>query len=306
MERESGLRIKPGVTRRLKEPRWVVPFLRALERTGSARVAAEDAGIDHSTAYARRRAHRAFAAAWAEALRRGRAERERIDEEEIAAIRDGRTPPLPPPAALRVPPSPAEGGGAELTVSAGKVRRVGHGRWSKEKETIFFDELAATSNMRMAADAAGVSTNAILARRLKNRLFAAKFEAVVQSAKAAIDLYLVEETKKSFDPDDLDTGDVRPKVTIDQAIKISQLNRSKRQDQSFAEPFADDEDSASGEDPDEIRARIIGKLRRMQELDRREQLAQGWTHDESYDLMIPPGYVRGPEYRPKPAEPPAG
>ena len=35
----------------MKEPRWVVPFLRALERTGMARTAAEDAGVDYTTAY---------------------------------------------------------------------------------------------------------------------------------------------------------------------------------------------------------------------------------------------------------------
>jgi hypothetical protein len=36
--------------------------------------------------------------------------------------------------------------------------------------------------------------------------------------------------------------------------------------------------------------------------DRREQLALGWSYDESFDVMIPPGYVQGPDYRPKPPE----
>src|SRR5438045_2522311 len=48
-----------------KPPRWVIPFLRALARTGVAREAAKDAGIDHSTAYERRKAHADFAADWA-------------------------------------------------------------------------------------------------------------------------------------------------------------------------------------------------------------------------------------------------
>src|SRR4051794_34833569 len=47
-----------------KPPRWVIPFLRALERTGEVRTAARDAGVDHSTAYARRKAHADFAADW--------------------------------------------------------------------------------------------------------------------------------------------------------------------------------------------------------------------------------------------------
>jgi len=62
LEEEDGSRIKSEMTKRT--PRWVVPFLRALERTGEVRTAAIDAGIDHSTAYARRRAHPDFASNW--------------------------------------------------------------------------------------------------------------------------------------------------------------------------------------------------------------------------------------------------
>src|SRR4051794_26029937 len=43
-----------------KSPRWVIAFLRALARTGVAREAAKDAGIDHTTAYERRKAHAGF------------------------------------------------------------------------------------------------------------------------------------------------------------------------------------------------------------------------------------------------------
>jgi hypothetical protein len=51
--KEDGSRIKSGMTK--KPSHWVIPFLRGLERTGEVRAAALDAGIDHSTAYARRR-----------------------------------------------------------------------------------------------------------------------------------------------------------------------------------------------------------------------------------------------------------
>lgn len=282
-----------------REPRWVVAFLRALERTGEARTAAKDAGIDHTTAYARRRTHSELAQAWAEALRRHEDAERRAEEEEIAALKSA--PPLPA-RPLRESPSPAERGGAEVVACAGKVRRVGRGRWSKAKEKIFFEELAATSNMRMAADAAGVSTNAILARRHKSRLFAAKFDAVVHSAKAVIDLYLVEEAKKTFDPDDIDTGDVQPRVTIDQAIRISQLSRRKRQDEEFVDPFEEDAASPSEADADEIRERIINKIRRMRERDMPDMIAQGWSYDESYEQMIPPGWIKGPDYKPRQPE----
>lgn len=286
-----------------KEPRWVVPFLRALARTGEARAAAEDAGIDHTTAYARRRAHPDFAGLWRGALVAHGQSKRLQEEEEIASFGKLRMSGSPCPGSPPANPTSPASARRELAVSAGKVRRGGHGRWSKEKEKLFFDELAATSNMAMAAKAAGVSTNTILARRLKNRVFAAKFEAVVQSAKACIELYLIEETKKSFDPEELDTGDIRPKVTIDQAIKISQRGASKgRQADSNADSFAEEDAETDDDGLNAVKESLIGKLRRIREADRREQLKLGWTLDESFDVMIPPGYVQGPDYKPLPPE----
>ena len=281
-----------------KPPRWTIPFLRALVRTGDVRAAAKDAGIDHSTAYARRKSHADFAGQWRGALAAHEHWKKLQEEEEIAAIKSRQAP--PPPSGWS--PSPANAG-EERVVSAGKVRRVGQGRWSKAKEKIFFEELAATSNFSMAADAVGMSTNAILARRHRSRLFAAKFDAVVQSAKVVIDLYLLEEAKKTFNPESIDTGDVRPKVTIDQAIKISQRSAPKgRQADAEPDPFAEDAAAMDDDGIEAIRESIIGKLRRIREADRREQLKLGWTFDESFDVMIPPGYIQGPDYQPLPPD----
>ena len=278
-----------------KEPRWVTAFLRALERTGEVRTAAKDAAVDYSSAYARRRAHAEFAERWAEARRAHDARVKAEEEAEIAAIKKA-----PPPASL-VPLPTGCAGREEFTVSGGKVRRVSGERWGKRKEKIFFDALAAFPNLRMAADAAGVSTNAIRARRLKNRVFSAKIDAVVKSAKAGIDLYLIEQAKKTFDPDELDMSDDGPRVTIDQAIKISQLLESRGR-ASPGNPFHDEE--AGAEEDDALTKELAVRLRRFGERMRRERLADGWTYDESYDLTIPPGYVKGPDYRPKPPEEP--
>ena len=301
----DGSRTKCGMTKRRK-PRWVTPFLRALERTGEVRAAALDAGIDYSTAYARRRGHGAFASAWDAALV-AHAGRVKVDEEaEIAAIRNA---PSPSHSFAAGPSLSREGRGAdreEMTVSSGQVKRIGKGRWSKAKEAVFFEELAATANARMAADAAGVSSSAVFARRLKNRLFAAKWDAVVRASKESIQLYLVEETKKTFDPDELDTGDVAPRVTIDQAIRIAQLNASKtREAEALPNPFADKAAAMGGNGVDELKEGIFAKLMRLRERTQREQLEAGWAYDESFDLMIPPGYVQGPDYVPKPPEEPA-
>jgi hypothetical protein len=70
-----------------KAPRWTVAFIRALERTGDATASAADAGVDKSTAYARRKAHPDFAQARAEALERFRAEKKKREKEEIAAFK---------------------------------------------------------------------------------------------------------------------------------------------------------------------------------------------------------------------------
>lgn len=284
-----------------KEPRWVVAFLRALERTGEAREAALDAGVDHSTAYARRRAHGEFAQAWREALAAHRARVAAEEEAEIAGVKGGTWAGGPSTiSSSRNGPPPRAG--EDLIVSGGKVRRVGHGRWSAAKEKLFFETLAVTASLRMAADAIGMSTNAILARRHNKPLFAAKFDAVAQNAQAGIDLFLAHEAKKAFDPETLEGGDAEPKLTIDQAIKIRQLNARRRKEEQPPDPFA--EEAPSEEDAAALREKIVRKLQRLRERDRPDKLADGWTYDESYDLDIPPGYVKGPDYKPKPPEEP--
>jgi hypothetical protein len=292
---------------RRKEPRWAIPFLRALARTGEARAAAEDAGIDHSTAYARRRAHPEFAGLWRGALVLHQKLKEIEEEKAIAALRLSsgqatRNRPSPgSPAAS--PTSPAGGRGDEFVVSCGQVKRAGHGRWSKAKEKIFFDELAATANIRRSAAAAGVSYNAVHARRLKHPLFAAKWDAVARSAKASIDMYLIEEAKKTFDPEELELGEAAPRVTIDQAIKISQAGAAKgKPADAHPDPFAEDGAAIDAGGMDAVRNSILGKLARIRAADRKEQLKLGWTLDESFDVMVPPGYVKGPDYRPHPPE----
>jgi hypothetical protein len=278
--------LRAGNTSR-RVPRWVIPFLRALERTGDARAAAVDAGIDHTTAYARRKAHGEFAQAWAEALRGHEEAKARAEAEEIEAVRQA-----PPPHSVRSP-TPSELG-EDLVVSNGQVKRAGPGRWNKAKEKIFFEELAATANARAAADAIGMSKNAVLQRKRRHPLFAAKWEAVVENARAGIDLYLVEAANQTFDPDELDTGDVAPKVTIDQAIKISQMNarKAKAQEELLPDPYAEQAASMTPDDVHQLRERLVRKLQAIRRRDRPALLAQGWSYDEEYDREIPPGWVR--------------
>jgi hypothetical protein len=182
------------VKRTKREPRWVIAFLRALERCGHARASAKDAGIDHTTAYARRKAHGDFADAWAAALAAHKLRRKREEAEELEAF-VGRLP--SPGSPVASPTSPAGGSGEEeLVLVNGRMKRVGREGWGKRKEKLFFDELMATNNIRRAAKAAGVSENEMHQRRLKHPLFRAKWEAVEQCCKAGLGMYLLEATAK--------------------------------------------------------------------------------------------------------------
>jgi hypothetical protein len=265
-----------------REPRWVIAFLRALERTGRVREAAADAGVDHSTVYARRRAHADFAQAWAAAVK---AHRERVkaeEAEEIAAIRNS-------PSIIRSPVDgpPPHAPHRELVASGGQVKRAARERWGKRKEAIFFDELAATNNITLSANAAGVSYNAVHARRLRDPLFAAKWDAVSRSSRAAIDMHLLAETRKNFEPE-----------TLDQAIKISQIGAAAARSsgrgsrEAEADPFQE-QAAAMGEDElDTLRAKVLRKIERLAERNKADKLTQGWSYDEASGQMVPPGWVR--------------
>src|SRR5687767_14843671 len=137
-----------------REPHWVKLFLRELERTGNVRISAERAGIDHSSAYQRRRRHAGFAERW---------------EQAVARFKE-----TPPPSFAKATdgPPPPDKLGEELVVHPdGKLIRAGPGRWNRAAERVFLATLAETANVRQSAKAAGFSTVTIGARRLKDPQF---------------------------------------------------------------------------------------------------------------------------------------
>lgn len=272
-------------------PRWTIAFLRALERSGDVRASAEDAGIDHSTAYARRRGHADFAIAWDEALGAHAARVEGERDADVAPVSGVTPPPTPPHQEEGGSGAPHQGGGTVL--SASQVKRAGHDRWSERKEKLFFAELAATANVKRAAAAAGVSPNAVYQRRMRDRHFKAKWAAVLETGRAAIEMKLVEAANRTFEPDELGVGDVQPKVSVAEAIRIVQVHGSKAQQEELPDPFAERAASMTEDEVNEVRENIIRKLRRMRERDMPDMIAAGWTLDEEYDRMVPPGWVRG-------------
>lgn len=220
-------------------PRWVVPFLRALERTGKVRTAAEDAGVDHSTAYARRRTHAEFGGEWAAALgahagRKKAEERERGD-----AIRANGLPLSLPP--LRGGfPSPAEGGGAgggeDFVVCGGQVKRANGERWGKRKAEAFLAELAACGNYRRASKAVGISYEAVRKRRRKDPGLEAACQAAIAACQARAPEFLASAMVATFDPDDLPDAEAGalPRVTVAEAIRIAQMKGAAGADTAAA------------------------------------------------------------------------
>jgi hypothetical protein len=202
-------------------PGWTIAFLRALERSGEIRAAAEDAGIDFSTAYARRKAHPAFAEEWAAALA---AHRVRLTEEEALRCFDFARE------SLRSAQSEKEAafdaaGTNELVVAAGQVRRASPERWGKAKSQAFLAELTASANVRRAARAAGLSTTALYRRRAKDRQLAAAWDQAIEAGKARLQAMLVAAANAALDPGDLPDPEDSPlpPVTVREAIEIAKL-----------------------------------------------------------------------------------
>jgi hypothetical protein len=300
----SCLGPRPAQARERRAPRWTVSFLRALARTGRVRAAAADAGVDFTTAYARRRRPAAFARAWVEALRERAAANSVREDEAMAAIplrlnAAGALPPQPARAA-RESPSPAAGGGAacveELVECGGQLKRVGPGRWSKAKEQAFLAELAWSGNVRRACQAVDLSTAALSRRRLKDPYLAAAWAAAVEVARNRLNGLIVEAGNRTFDPDDLPIGEEGdrglPKVTVAEAIQIARMGSGASR---AAAAGAIIEPAIEPYDVGEVRKRLETKLRTLGMLDEQQKLAAGWTRVA--DGWVPPGWVKAAEAR---------
>jgi hypothetical protein len=218
-----------------------------------ARAAAENAGVDHTTAYVRRRTHGAFAEAWVEALAKHEAAKKR-DEEERA---NGRAPALSLPPLRDGFPSSVDGGGAEYVFSGKQVKRASGERWGKKKQDAYLAELAASANHRRASKAAGISYDAVLRRRHNDPHLEAMCKAAIAACQARAPEFLASAMAATFDPEavlDAEVGGL-PRVSIDQAIKIAQLKGSPGSDASALEN--------KRADIEEVRARLEKAMRAL-------------------------------------------
>lgn len=132
-------------------PAWAEPFIHALARHGNARQAAREAGINHHSPHHRRRTNARFAERWSEALALAKA-------------------------AQDAPREP------EVPVTGPPVRG-----WQDK----FFAELAATSNVTVAAAVANVTIVRIYRLRRSDPQFAARWLAALHEGYDLLEMELL-------------------------------------------------------------------------------------------------------------------
>ena len=254
------------MTKIRKAPRWCGAFLRALGECGQARRAAELAGVDHTTAYNRRKSHSEFADAWAEA------------RDVFAAKQEASQGPSPQPSPARGRGGIAAGEELALQPSAGGARaaREGAGRWSAAAEKRFFAALADRANVRSAAEAAGFSTNAVYARRVKRPEFRRAWEAAVETGKARLQMLLMDTAERAFDPGLLEVSEDAPQVSVAEALNILKAREGKERElRGGGDGWGPEPGEMSDEEVAELRARFAAKLDRLLAQDEERRIARG-------------------------------
>lgn len=230
-----------------KKPGWRADFLTALGQWGSVKHAAAAVGVDRTTAYEARKRDPDFAARWAAALaegcgRLGRGETPALARDEIVRSSRHRRP---------------------------CVMRVGPGRWSAAKEAVFLTALEEGANVSRAAEAAGISTAALYARRRREPAFAESWAAAVRGGYLDVEALLIENAKAVLGgaPRPRRRGRLIEDMSVADAINILKLHRAsvrggapQRYDWRAREP-----------DIEEVRAEVLRKVSAMERARRTPQ-----------------------------------
>ena len=210
---------------------WQGRFLAALERFANARLAAEIAGVDHSTAYDLRGRDSGFARAWLAALERGR---RRVRAQAPAAPGEWRAPGEgrasgdsgaqrrrreeadARPLVARV----SKNGGAQFV-------RAGEGRWTPRAERIVLDRLQEGWGVRRSAASAGFSAVAVYARRARDPAFATRWAEARALGVERNEQLLIDSVQWSLDPEAVEAAEDAPRPSIAEAIRIVVMNRPR-------------------------------------------------------------------------------
>lgn len=99
-------------------------------------------------------------------------------------------------------------------------------RWSDAAEARFLQMLAATCNVRRAADAAGFSTVAIYQRRLRHRGFAERWAEALETGYARLELAVVEAANDTLSGVEFALDHPIPRMSVKEALLVLQLHKA--------------------------------------------------------------------------------
>lgn len=110
----------------------------------------------------------------------------------------------------------------------GRAKRIktGGAQWSDEAETLFFDVLAASCNVRMATAETGFTTPTVYRQRRLRPEFAALWQGALEQGYARLEMALVEAACDTLDGVEFDAERPIPKMTVEQAMNVLRAHRN--------------------------------------------------------------------------------
>jgi hypothetical protein len=198
-------------------------YIKALSETGNVTLAAERVGRDRSTFIKLCARDKAFAARCGAAVAEFRLSALRKGPSTIRSSRNG-----PPPREISGRSDGAlKSARGELVLVHGKrrpaqIRRAGGGELTQAGIDVFLKTLAATANVRLAAESVGVWPNAIRNRRLRDPAFDQAVRDALKIGYDRLEAALVESAMRAFDDGDPETAGTAelPAMTVDQAFML--------------------------------------------------------------------------------------
>ena len=160
----------------------------------------------------------------------------------------------------------------ELTLISGKqpqLRKASAKSWNKSKEEVFLSTLAETCNVTRACEAAGVGVTSVYRRKKETAGFRAAWLAALSIAYQQLELILLERafngTEKLVS---VRAGEARTmrEYSNQLGIALLKMHRDSATDAEFELP---------PDEMEEVRARLLRKLERLEERDAQECATPG-------------------------------
>ena len=105
--------------------------------------------------------------------------------------------------------------------------KTGGAQWSDEAEELFLDVLAASCNIKMAAEATGFHTQTAYRLRRLRPDFAARWKEALDQGYIRLEMALVEAACDSIDNVEFDVDRPIPKMTVDQAMGVLRAHKNE-------------------------------------------------------------------------------